>query len=308
MNKFCKKFFSQQQKKVTFVGLGNMGYKMANNLLLKKYLVSGFDLNDKVVDEFHKKEGSLKRSFSESVKDSDFIMTMLDKTQTVEKIWNNVFDLKPNKGTIIIDSSTINPINSKNLSIIANEKGLISADAPVSGGVTGAQNGTLTFMTGTKDENFPLIKDFLSAMGLNIINCGEYGSGQIVKLCNNLALGTINLAINESLCLGQKMGMDMKKLVEVLSLSTSYNWVLNVNTPVPGIKAGTPSSRDYEGGFKSELMIKDMNLALELAQIVNKDLKVSKQAAERYEVAIKEHNAKDKDFSYIYDCLVKDKF
>lgn len=283
-----------------------MGYKMAVNLS-KKFVVSGFDLNKEAVESFHKLPNTLKHETIESaVKKSTFIITMLDKTSTVEKVWKDILNFNLEKNPYVVDSSTINPIVSKQLCSLFESKGIKSADAPVSGGVTGAEKGTLTFMVGCKESDFKGLEMYLNPMGSRIFNCGEYGTGQIAKLCNNMALGAINSVVGESLSLGYKLGMNMEKLVNIMKVSSSNNNVLHDFNPVPGLNPNASSSRDYERGFRIELMDKDMTLALELADQVKADLKVSKMASQYYKTIIKD-GKKDKDFTYTYDCMIKNK-
>ncbi len=307
MKTILKKSFSNNSREnVTLIGLGNMGYKMAVNLT-KKYTVSGFDLNKEAVDNFHKLPNTQKHETIENaVKKSTFVITMLDKTTTVEKVWKDILNFKLEKNPFVVDSSTINPIASKQLCSLYESKGIRSADAPVSGGVVGAEKATLTFMVGCKESEFKDLEPYLSTMGARVFHCGEYGTGQIAKLCNNMALGAINAVVGESLSLGYKLGMNMDKLVNIMKVSSSNNNCLHDFNPVPGINPNAASSRDYERGFRIELMDKDMTLALELADQVKSDLKVSKMASQYYKTVIK-NGKKDKDFTYTYDCTIKNK-
>lgn len=308
LSKKALKYFSTKEKsRVTFIGLGNMGLKMANNLLKSgKHTVAGYDLNKEVQDNFSKQENAVSEPLSESVKKSKFIVTMLPNTKIVNNTWNEILSHKPVKGTHIIDSSTINPIESKVISLNAEKEGLIPADTPVSGGVTGALNGTLTFMVGCNKDVFEFKKDFLLSMGKNIIHCGDFGTGQIVKVCNNLVLGITNAGLSEALVLGEKLGIDMQVLCKVMSVSSAACWALNNNCPVPNFLPNVSSSKDYEGGFSTELMNKDMNLALEIAQKLNKPAKLGEVAAGYYKEII-ENGQNKKDFSVVYKYLLEKK-
>jgi 3-hydroxyisobutyrate dehydrogenase len=231
---------------------------------------------------------------------------MLPNTNIVNSTWNEIISYKPAKGTHIIDSSTINPIESKIFSSNAEKEGYYPADAPVSGGVTGALNGTLTFMVGCQKDKFELKREFLLSMGKNIIHCGDYGTGQTVKVCNNLVLGITNAGLSEALVLGQKLGIDMQVLCKVMSVSSASCWALNSNCPVPNFLPNVSSSRNYEGGFSTELMSKDMNLALEIANKLNKPSKLGEVASGYYKEIIEKGQNK-KDFSIVYNHLLDKK-
>ena len=153
------------------------------------------------------------------------------------------------KGTIIVDTSTISPIASKEFAAEAKKKDLIFVDSPMSGGITGAQNGTLTFMVGCEKENFETIKEMLLGMGKNVFHCGGPGTGEIAKICNNLILGINMIATSEGLSLGEKLGIDPKILSNILSVSTGRSWCVDTYNPRPGIIENVPSSRNYANGF-----------------------------------------------------------
>lgn len=302
------KFFSSQDKsRVTFIGLGNMGYKMASNLLKSgKYNVSGYDLNKQVQENFNKLENTVNEPISESVKKSKFVITMLPNTDIVNNTWKEVISHKPSKGTFIIDSSTINPIESKKISLNAEKEGLNPADAPVSGGVNGALNGTLTFMVGCNKDKFETLNVFLSSMGKNIIHCGDYSTGQVVKVCNNLVLGITTAGLSEALVLGEKLGIDMQVLCKVMSVSSAACYSLNNNSPIPNFLPTTPSNRDYENGFNTELMSKDMLLALEISKNLNKSCKLGEVASGYYK-ELMDKGLNKKDFSIVYKHLLEKK-
>lgn len=313
LKSLIKKSFSQSSKNqsnssskthVTFIGLGNMGLKMATNLAKSnKYLVSGFDTNKDFENLFNSNENSLKISFKEAVSSSKYIITMLPNTDIVKSVWEEIHSNQPKKGTYIIDSSTISPIESKAISQQAEKRGYKPSDAPVSGGVMGAKNATLSFMLGTKKEYVPEITDFVSSMGKNIFHCGEYGCGQIVKVCNNLVLGITNAGLSEALVIGETLGMDKKILCNVMSVSTANCFSLNVNCPVPGVLENTPSSRDYENGFNTELMRKDLKLVMEVAKKNGNRISLGEVASDYYSEVMKAGQNK-KDFSYVYKYLL----
>lgn len=311
--KFSKTFNSNlinltkknMHNRTTVIGLGNMGFSMGQNLIKSGVKVAGFDANNQVTENFKNSGGCNFQTLESAVKESDCIITMLPNAKIVENVWSEVFNYAK-KNTFIIDSSTISPIDAKNLAENAQKKGFICADAPVSGGVMGAQNATLSFMVGSKKEDFEKIKKFLNPMGKKIFYCGEHSSGQIVKICNNLCLGITMAGLSESLALGVKLGGDPKILSEIMGVSTARCWSLNTYNPIPNMMENTPSSRDYENGFSMELITKDLNIALDCANKTEMDLDLSK-ATENYYSTIKNEGLKNKDFSYVFQYILNNK-
>ena len=303
MNKafFIKRFSSKLN--VTFIGLGNMGYSMGSNLAKSgKYVISGYDINKSVQDKFNTQENTKSEDFETSCKKADFIMTMLPNTDIVKSTFTQIANYSPKASTQFIDSSTICPIESKNISNSLISKGFNSADAPVSGGVVGATNATLTFMIGTNPDRYEIIKEFLASMGKNFFNCGDIGTGQIAKICNNLVLGITTAAVSESVTLGSKLGIDEKTLCKIMSVSSAYCWSLNVNSPVAGVLGTAPSDRNYEKGFGTSLMLKDMKLAKEAAELSNVNIELGRKSLEYYK-NINDEGKGTKDFSYVYQYL-----
>lgn len=308
INKFSFFKFSTSKQRVTFIGLGNMGYSMASNLSKSgKFIISGFDINKSVQEEFNKQENTVADSFHSSVSKSDYIMTMLPNTEIVKNTINDIFNNNKHiKQVQFIDSSTICPIESKEISNFIMKNECFSCDAPVSGGVVGAKNASLTFMIGTPIERYEFIKSFLSFMGKNFFHCGNIGTGQIAKVCNNLVLGITTAGVSEAVCLGTKLGIDEKILAKIMSVSSANCWSLNVNSPIPGVLGTAASDRDYEKGFNSELMLKDMDLGMKAAERSNMKLELSKISLDYYK-DIKEKNKGKKDFSIVYQYLKNNK-
>jgi 3-hydroxyisobutyrate dehydrogenase len=193
------------------------------------------------------------------------------------------------------------------LNSAAKTHGITYVDAPVSGGVTGAAAGTLTFMVGAETESiFGTIKPFLECMGKSIFNCEKVGAGQIAKVCNNMALAIEMIGISEALALGAKLGMDSKILTNIMKVSSSRCWSVDTYNPVPGVMENVPASRDYERGFACELMLKDVKLALGVAAEVHCKTELGEKSKEVYEGLVKAGLAK-KDFGVIYDVILKNK-
>lgn len=307
-----------ENKVVGVIGLGNMGGHMANNLLTKGNNIAVYDVFDTAVEtavnngKAAGKNVLVAKSPYEVAMASDIVITMLPSSKHVHDTFaadngllKAIQDRKAQgKGKILfIDSSTISPDTTKQVKDLVGTDGDF-IDAPVSGGVMGAQNGTLTFMVGGSDEQFEESKNVLSRMGKNIVHCGPTGSGQAAKICNNLILGISMNAIAEGYNLGVKLGMDPKVLAGIVNTSSGRCWASEISNPVPGVIPTAPASRDYQGGFGVDLMLKDMKLALEAAQSNGVSLQLGKQAADNYQAISTGGNGK-KDFGFVYQHVSK---
>ena len=206
------------------------------------------------------------------------------------------------KGAIIVDSSTISPIAAAEMGTADND--FVIADAPVSGGVPGAEAGTLTFMVGSNPKEFDSIKAFLDSMGGNIFNCGVHGAGQTAKICNNLCLGLHMIAVSEGISLGEKLGMDPKILSDILSVSTGRCWSVDSYNPRPGIMENVPSSRNYSGGFGVSLIRKDLGISLDAAKSVDQNIAFTQKAFD-YNRELEKQGLGNKDFSVVYQHISK---
>ena len=252
---------------IAFIGLGNMGGKMAHNLLKAGLTVYGFDLSEVAIQHFTEAGGIVAHNPQEAARHADVVITMLPAAKHVKDVYlgeNGVLAVLK-AGALCIDSSTIDPQSIKDIAHIAAEQNIQVCDAPVSGGTIGAQAGTLTFMVGSDDLTFEQVKTVLAPMGKNIVHCGDVGAGQIAKICNNLILGISMVAVAEGMALGAKLGIDPKALAGVINSSSGRCWSSEVCNPWPDISENAPASRDYQGGFATQLMLKDLGLAIEAA-------------------------------------------
>lgn len=251
--------------KVGFFGLGNMGLPMALNLKKNGFEVTGYDVSPNSIKVAEEAGIQMAATTADAAKDKDFIVTSLPMTKHVEDTLMKPDGIFKNakKGTIICDVSTINPHASIKFAAEAQKYEMIFMDTPMSGGIVGAKNGTLTFMVGGSIENFEKARHLLTGMGKNLFHCGGPGTGEIAKLTNNLILGISMVATAEGMAIGEKLGIDPKILKDILSVSTARNWCIDTYNPRPGNIPGTPASRNYEGGFQVELIRKDLALALE---------------------------------------------
>jgi 3-hydroxyisobutyrate dehydrogenase len=302
------------QTSVGFIGLGNMGFNMASNLqaAVKSGKLDGsiqvYDISPDSVNKMLALGAKASPTVESLAASSDIIVTMVPATAHVISVLRGDSGCfkHAKKNTLIIDCSTIDPIVSKELSIEAANMGLRMIDAPVSGGVGGATAGTLTFMVGATEDNLKAATPVLNCMGTKIVLCGDAGSGGVTKLCNNLALAIQMIGTSEALTLGKRLGMDAAKLSEVMGTSTARCWSLDTYNPSPGVMSNVPSSRDFEGGFGSALMKKDIGLALAAGKEVNAQLPLGVLSESIYDTICNDGFA-NKDFGYVHEHLLKDK-
>ena len=283
--------------KVGFIGLGNMGKGMAQNLSKNNILVSGFDIDKKVFDYLKDKNINQENNLEKLVKDNEVLITMLPDGSAVKKVWSEIIGFSK-QGQYLIDCSTIDVKTSRLVQMQAEKKGLLTLDAPVSGGVIGADQGTLTFMVGGKSKIYDKMKFLFQIMGKKSILCGEEGSGQSAKICNNMLLASTMIAVGESFNLGKNLGLDLNKLFEVISTSTGSCWAVNSYCPIKGIGPNSPADRNYEGGFATALMYKDLGLAVDAATETKSKINYGIQTYEKYKL-VTENNKGNLDFSNI---------
>ena len=271
-------------KKIGFIGLGNMGLPMANNILKAGIEVNAFDLSEKALNQAENLGMSIKQNSESVLEDIDALITMLPNGSSVEKIFldDNLLE-GINKQTLIIESSTISPEISKKVSKVAKNYGISMLDAPVSGGVKGAELGNLTFMVGGSESDLQKGSSLFKIMGDKIFYAGESGSGQIAKLCNNMLLAVHMCGTAETLALGVNNGLDPVVLSEIMKNSSGGNWSLEKYNPYPGVMKTAPASEDYSGGFLNTLMLKDLNLVSELALQSESSTPMGKLALQLYE-------------------------
>lgn len=252
---------------IGFIGLGNMGLPMAINLAKAGYRVKGYDLSSPAMDALVQAGGTSCTGATEAVDGADVVITMLPTSAHVKSLWlgdeSQLGRIKP--GALLIDCSTISAAAAREVANVATEKGVEMIDAPVSGGTAGAQAGTLTFMVGGSDVQVERAKPVLEKMGKRVLHAGAVGAGQTAKACNNMLLGIIMIGTSEALQLGIANGLDPKVLSEIIGGSSGANWVISSNNPCPGTLDSAPSARGYSGGFATDLMLKDLGLAVEAA-------------------------------------------
>ncbi|KZT03517.1 3-hydroxyisobutyrate dehydrogenase [Laetiporus sulphureus 93-53] len=317
-------------RSVSFIGLGRMGYEMAYNLFSHKFAESSgnarFVICDarsavsegfvsKFVNQFPGAHISVANSPEEAVLASQTVITMLPSSPHVRNVYIEAGGLLPAlrtlpkedvQATLCIDSTTLDVEVAREVACDVHKVGANMVDAPVSGGVTGAKAGTLSFLVGGTQTGFDLARPTLAHMGQKIIYCGSSGSGLAAKICNNLVLGVEQIVVAEAMLLGQKLGLESKILAAVINSSTGACWASSVNNPVPGAvpDSSPPSERDFDGGFATSLMLKDMGLAKNIAMSIKSPLPLASAAEEIYADVIEDDpELANKDFSSVYRYL-----
>jgi len=280
---------------------------MAANLIKNGHKLTVYDVNQSATQKIVALGAKSAKSPAElAAAGVDVIVTMVPSTPHAREVYagaNGVFSAMK-RGTLLIDASTIDPTASRELSQQASAKGAAFLDAPVSGGVGGAAAGTLTFMVGGDTKAFADAKPVLQHMGKNIIHCGGPGNGLVVKLCNNLVLAISMIGVSEAMNMGVQLGMDAKVLAGVLNVSSARCWSSDTYNPVPGVMENVPSSRNYEGGFASALMAKDVGLAINAAHDIKAPLPLGGVALQVYNLLTAKGYG-NRDYSVIYEFLAK---
>lgn len=254
--------------RIGFIGLGNMGGPMAVNLVKAGHDVVAFDLMEAALERAREAGAKTVTSVSDAVVDAEFVVSMLPAGRHVEGVYlgqeNNACLLDEIAAeTVIIDCSTIAAETARKVAAAASERGRKMLDAPVSGGVGGAEAGTLTFMVGGEAALVDQARPILEVMGKNIFHAGDSGAGQVAKMCNNMLLAVLMTGTAEAIQLGVANGLDPAVISDIMKQSSGGNWALNVYNPYPGVMDGAPASRGYSGGFQVDLMIKDLTLAMD---------------------------------------------
>ena len=286
---------------IAFIGVGNMGLPMAENLMKSGKKIRVFDVSKKTIETAKEKKLDVVENLNELVTtDVTTVITMLPEGKHSKEVFlgDNGIINKVYKDCLLIDCSTIDIQTSKEIGKKATENGIKMIDAPVSGGVMGAQKATLNIMVGGTKEAFDLALPLLKIMGKNIFHAGELGSGNGAKICNNMSLGITMIAASESLMLAKRLNIDIKKVHEIMKNASGNSWPISVYPPLPDLIEGTPSNNNYRPGFSAGMMNKDLKLANECAKSVSADTPLGKMALEIYEKFCKEGND-DKDFSAI---------
>jgi 3-hydroxyisobutyrate dehydrogenase len=286
--------------RIGFIGLGNMGLPMAQNLIKAGHQVEGVDLSPAAVEKLKAAGGASVETAKIAAARADAVITMLPSGKEVREVYLGVGGIveNANAGTLLIDCSTIDVETARAVAAVAEQKGLMMLDAPVSGGVGGATAGTLTFMVGGSERAFVRAESILQKMGKTIVHAGGPGNGQAAKICNNMILGISMIAVSEAFVLAEKLGLDHQKLFDISSKSSGQCWSLTSYCPVPGPVPASPANRDYQAGFTAAMMLKDLNLAQSAAHAGGAHTELGAAAARLYARYVESGEA-GRDFSGI---------
>ncbi|WP_424979517.1 3-hydroxyisobutyrate dehydrogenase [Leisingera sp. S232] len=277
--------------KIGFIGLGNMGAPMAANLAKAGHQVTGFDMADVSVEGV-----TMAASGPAAAAGADAVITMLPNGAILRLVAAEVIPAMA-AGAALIDCSTVDVESARAVAEQAQAAGLLTVDAPVSGGIGGAAGGTLTFMAGGSSEAFAAAEPLFDIMGQKAVHCGEDGAGQAAKICNNMILGVTMIATCEAFALADKLGLDRQKMFDVVSTSSGYSWTMNAYCPAPGVGPQSPADNGYQPGFAAELMLKDLGLSQQAAVSADADTPMGELAMALYKSFVDEEDGKGLDFS-----------
>ena len=276
---------------IGFIGLGNMGAPMAKNLAAAGHRVAGFDPAGTTAEGV-----SAAASAEAAALGADVVITMLPNGKIAQSVANQVLPVM-GKGTVLLDCSTIDVATARHIARLAEDRDISFLDAPVSGGVGGAEAGTLTFMAGGADESFAAVTPLFDIMGRTAVLCGGAGNGQAAKICNNMILGITMIGTCEAFALADKLGLDRQAMFDVVSTSSGYSWTMNAYCPAPGVGPQSPADNGYAPGFAADLMLKDLRLSQQAAQDVDADTPMGAAATELYKMFVEQEDGSGRDFS-----------
>ena len=279
--------------KIAFIGLGNMGGGMAANLVKAGHKVHAFDLSSDALASARDAGCETFTSVREAVEGTEAVVSMLPNGAIVKDVYtSDVIGHAPHTATLI-DCSTIDVATARKVAAAAHAEGYKMVDAPVSGGIAAANGGTLTFMVGGERHAFDTAETVLSAMGKAVIHAGDVGNGQAAKICNNMLLAIHMIGTAEAFAMAEKLGLDAQTFYDISSVSSGQNWSMTSYCPVPGVGPQSPSDNDYQGGFATALMLKDLKLAMEAAGTAGANTPLGKHAQEIYEAFAQENGSLD---------------
>ena len=277
--------------KIGFIGLGNMGAPMAANLVKAGHEVNGFDVMSADVEGVN-----ICSDAASCAAGCEVVITMLPNGAILQAVADEIRHVMTS-GSVLLDCSTVDVDTAKSVATQMADAGIDMLDAPVSGGISGAAAGTLTFMVGGTDAAYHTALPLFDVMGNKAVHVGTAGAGQAVKICNNMILGVTMIATCESIALGDKLGLDRQKLFDVLSTSSGASWTVNSYFPAPGVGPASPADNDYKPGFAAELMVKDLGLSQQAAEAVDADTPMGAYALALYKQFVSDEDGEGRDFS-----------
>jgi 3-hydroxyisobutyrate dehydrogenase len=277
--------------RIAFIGLGNMGAPMARNLVKAGHDVTGFDTAAPMPEGVTAAENARTAAGG-----AEIVVTMLPNGEILRLVADEIMSaMAPN--AILLDCSTVDVESARRVADQAVAAGLRALDAPVSGGVGGAEGGTLTFMVGGSDDAFADAEPLFDVMGQKAVHCGPSGNGQAAKICNNMILGVTMIVTCEAFALADKLGLDRQAMFDVVSTSSGYSWSMNAYCPAPGIGPKSPADNEYKPGFAAELMLKDLRLSQQAAEAVDADTPMGARARDLYAQFVEAEGGRGRDFS-----------
>lgn len=293
--------------RIGFVGVGNMGGPMSRNLAQAGHEVRAFDIDSDRLAAAAASGATAAASAIDAVRNAEAVITMLPASRHVTGLYlqDGLLDAIE-LAAIVADCSTIAPAAAQEVAAAARDRGIDMLDAPVSGGTAGAEQGTLTFMVGGAAKTLERMRPLFECMGANVFHAGDCGAGQTAKVCNNMLLAVQMTATSEALALGAANGLDPAVLSEIMRKSSGGNWPLNVYNPWPGVMESAPASRRYQGGFLVDLMLKDLDLALDAAARTGASIALGALARNLYATHRRANNAGNLDFSSILRLVAED--
>ena len=269
--------------KIAFIGLGNMGGGMAANLAKAGHDVRAFDLSDQARTKAKDAGCQPFSSAAEACEGVDAVVSMLPNGQIVKSVYEGEVIGHAPADAVLIDCSTIDVATAREVIAAAEKAGHDMVDSPVSGGIAAADAGTLTFMVGGSEKAFKRAKTVLEGMGKAVIHAGDAGNGQAAKICNNMLLAVQMIGTAEAFAMAQKLGLDPQTFYDISSVSSGQCWSMTSYCPVPGVGPKSPADNDYQGGFATALMLKDLKLAMEAAATAHMNPRIGSVAKELYE-------------------------
>ena len=277
--------------KIGFIGLGNMGAPMAANLARSGHEVTGYDVIAALP------AGVLAADCAAAAASgAEVVITRLPDGEILRAVADQVIPAMT-AGAVLLDCSTVDVATARHVAGLARDAGLLALDAPVSGGIGGAQAGTLTFMVGGTEEAFARAAPLFEVMGQKAVHCGGAGNGQAAKICNNMILGATMIATCEAFSLADKLGLDRQAMFDVVSTSSGYSWSMNAYCPAPGVGPTSPADNGYKPGFAAELMLKDLRLSQQAAELVDADTPMGRTARDIYAQFVEAEDGRGRDFS-----------
>ena len=288
--------------KIGFIGLGNMGAPMAQRLAEAGHIITGYDLMKSAIAALPKDMIIIANDAPNAAKGQDIVITMLPNGESLASVAEAIIPVM-RQGSCLIDCSTVDVNTARAVAKQCKEANIQGLDAPVSGGVVGAVSGTLTFMVGGSAASFAIGSQLFEIMGQRAIHCGEAGAGQAAKICNNMILGVSMIATCEAFALADDLALDRQKLFDVVSTSSGNSWSMSTYCPAPGVGPKSPSDNDYVPGFSAALMLKDLTLSQQAAEIKGTPTRAGKLALDIYKDFVESRNGESLDFSAILNEL-----